>query len=187
MEIKKYSIAVDKNKNHSRIGCTVCKNKITNDNLVLNSSSYKHWQESKHFKNSITKTKYEGCDKNKMTPVIKPKVNECYCNYMDQIKKELFPKIICSKRFKLPSLIDIDDDWLNEIIEFRRENWFDCHADSFVDAISIQNVNHFFECDKLETENTFNMNMESPTTHVKNVVDKKKPPKINLLVKRKTY
>jgi len=170
MEIKEYSIAVDKNKKNNRIGCSVCKNKNTNDTLVLNSSSYKHWQESKHFKNSTTKTKYKGCDKNKITPVIKPKVNECYCNHMDQIKKEPLPKIICSKRFKLPSFIDIDEDWLNEIIEFRRENWFDCHADSFVDSILL---NHR-ECDKLETENTFNMNMESPTTHVKNVVDNKK-------------
>lgn len=37
-------------------------------------------------------------------------------------------------------------------------------------------LNHS-ECDILETENTFNMNTESPTIHVKNVVDNKKTTK----------
>lgn len=122
-------------KNKSRIGCSVCKKKVPSDTLVRH--------DSKRLKNSTTKMKYKGCDQNKMTPVIKPKVNECYCNYMEQIKNESFPKILCSKHLKLPSLIDVDEDWLNEIIDFRRENWFDCHSDSFVGSFYIQNDNPF--------------------------------------------
>lgn len=142
MEVKKYSLAVGKNKNNSRIGCTVCKKKNTDDILDLNFSN-KQWHESKHLNNSTTKFKYKGCDQNKITPVIKSKINECYCTHMEQIKEESFPKIICSKRFKLPNLINIDEDWLKEIIDFRRENWFDCHSDSFVDTVCIKNDNPF--------------------------------------------
>lgn len=139
MGINKYSIAIGENTKKSRLGCSVClKNNI--DTLILNSSSNKLRNGKKLIKNNITNTKYKEYEKNKMIPVIKSKMTECYCNHMEEIKKESLPKLICSKRFKTPNLISIDEDWLNEIKDFRRDNWFDCHSNSVIDLVSAQNI-----------------------------------------------
>lgn len=139
MRGNKYSIAVGDNTKKSRLGCSVCLKNNT-DTLIINSSSNKPWHGKKYLKNNIINTKYKECEKNKTIPVIKSKINECYCDHMEEIKKEVSPRLICSKRFITPNLIHIDEDWLNEIKDFRRDNWFDCHSDSVIDLIGTQNV-----------------------------------------------
>ncbi|XP_015374514.1 PREDICTED: uncharacterized protein LOC107169314 isoform X2 [Diuraphis noxia] len=140
MRIKGYSTAPDLNTKKSRLGCSVCKKKIINDTPIENCSS-KPWIDKKHIKNSVP-VKTKNCEYIKLAPtdMLSPKIRECYCNYMEQKKIESFPKLICSKRFKTPHLTDINEKWLHEIIEFRRLNWFDCHADSLIDEICDQNI-----------------------------------------------
>lgn len=139
----KYSSALNQRIEKSRLGCTVCVKKNANDTLVnhiehVEMSSNKPWLDRNHLKNKFTSTKNE-----KSTTPYKPSVNECYCNHMEQLKNEPFPRLICSKLFKTPNLINVDKNWLHEIIEFRRENWFDCHSDSFIDTMHVQNNKAF--------------------------------------------
>lgn len=138
MDGNKYSSAVYQSTKNIRFGCTVCPKKNKNDTLI-NSSSNKLWRDRNHLKNNVTNTINE---KSKTSCTIRrPTVNECYCNSMERLKTESFPKLICSKHYKTPNLMDVNQDWLQEIIKFRHENWFDCHSDSFIDAMSVQNNN----------------------------------------------
>lgn len=141
IDMKQYCALVDKNAK-SRLGCSVCSKKTSNDNSNVKSSFYKTNVENKVLEKNVTYKKHKEINgKSKRTPdfIDKPKINECYCNHMEPIKKEPFPKLICSKRFKTLDLVDIDEDWLHEIKEFRRENWFDCHADSLININSVKN------------------------------------------------
>lgn len=133
MQNKEYSTAVGRSTKTNRLGCSVCPKKIDNENV--NSKSNNIWFERK-------RVKHNECEKSKITTAFpsRAKVNECYCDQMEQIKT-LSPKLICSKYLKMPNLTHVDKDWLNEIMEFRRENWFDCHSDLFNDNISIKNIN----------------------------------------------
>ncbi|XP_060869479.1 uncharacterized protein LOC132944250 isoform X2 [Metopolophium dirhodum] len=141
MGVIEYSTASDLNIKKSRLGCSVCKKKINNDKPIEHFSS-KPWIDQKHLKNKVSDKKIRKCEYIKFSPCVtlSPKISECYCNRMEQTKNESFPKLICSKRFKTPHLTDVDEKWLNEIIEFRRQNWFDCHADSSIDGICVQNI-----------------------------------------------
>lgn len=113
-----------------RIGCSVCSDK--NTTLIDDNSSNKLKLKTKNLGNNVTTNlKYNKCNKGEVISTLKPQVNECYCNNMEHIKKESSSKLICSKRFNTPN-IDIDEDWLNEMLEFRRENWFDCHSNSTI-------------------------------------------------------
>lgn len=110
-----------------RLGCSVCYEK--NTTLIDNNLSNNLKLKKKKLVNNVTNNlKYNKCKKGEVISTLKPQVNECYCNHMEHINKESSPKLICSKRFNTPN-IDIDEDWLKEISEFRRENWFDCHSD----------------------------------------------------------
>jgi len=140
MAVKEYFTTINKRTNVSRLGCSVCPLKNINDTLKVNSLSNQLM-----FKKKLTSynKNHTNCDKSEITPTItRSKHNECYCNHMEHIKKKSYPKIVCSKRFKKPNLIDMDEDWLKEMMEFRRENWFDCHSDSFIDTTCIQHINH---------------------------------------------
>lgn len=137
----KYSNAVNQSTKNYRLGCTVCLKKNTNNSLINTSSSNKPWRDRNHLKNNVTNTKNE--KSNTSCIIHRPSTNGCYCNHMEYLKNESFPRLICSKHFKTPDLIDVDHDWLHKIIEFRRENWFDCHSDSFIDALCVQNNNPF--------------------------------------------
>lgn len=141
MRIKGYSTASDLNTNESRLGCSVCKKKINYDNPIENFSS-KPRIDKKHIKNNVSEKKSKNCEYIKLAPtvILSPKINECYCNHMKQTKNESYPKLICSKRFKTPHLTDVNEKWLIEMIEFRRLNWFDCHADSLIDGICDPNI-----------------------------------------------
>lgn len=141
MGVKGYSVVSDLNTKKSRLGCFVCKTKINNYTSTEHFSS-KPWIEKKHLKNKVTDKKCRKCEYIKLSPSVtsSPKISECYCNHMEETKNESFPKLICSKRFKSPHLTDVDEKWLNEIIEFRRQNWFDCHADLSIDGICVQNI-----------------------------------------------
>lgn len=110
----------------SRLGCSVCLKKKYIDKLA---------RKQKHNYNNNMQLRT-----NEKTPSVipRPTFNECYCNYMQQMEKESFSKIVCSKSFKTPNLIDMDENWFNEIKEFRRDNWFDCHSDVFVDSKSVK-------------------------------------------------
>lgn len=127
----------------SRLGCTLCPKKNTDVKLVDNYSSNKPWLSIKCMKSNIINGKYKKNEKIEIKPTLisKPIIKECYCNHMEKIKKEIFPRLICSKHFKTANLIDIDKDWLHEIVEFRRENWFDCHSNLFSDTNCVQNIN----------------------------------------------
>jgi hypothetical protein len=136
----KYSSAVNQSIEKSRLGCSVCLKKNTNDTLInhIDISPNKPWRDRNHLKNNVSITKNEKC-----ITLCKPTINECYCNHMEQLKNEPFPRLICSKLLKTPNLINVDKKWLHEIIEFRRENWFDCHSDSFIDPMFVQNNKPF--------------------------------------------
>lgn len=141
MAVEEYSNVTGLKKVKSRYGCSVCPKKVTNGTLIVNSSSINLLLNKKNVNHNDTNSKYLDNDKSKIKAIIsEPKVNDCYCNHMEEIKKKLFPKVLCSKRFKIP-VLDIDEDWLNEISKFRRENWFDCHSDTFTDAICLKNIN----------------------------------------------
>uniref|UniRef100_A0A2S2P872 Uncharacterized protein n=2 Tax=Schizaphis graminum TaxID=13262 RepID=A0A2S2P872_SCHGA len=135
------TIPLDKNIIKSRLGCSVCKKKVNNDTSIKNLSS-KPWIDKRNLKINVVDKKCINCEYSKLTPTVtlNTKINECYCNHMEETKNETFPKLICSKRFKTPHLTDINEKWLNEIIEFRRQNWFDCHADLLNDGICVQNI-----------------------------------------------
>lgn len=142
MGINEYSVSINKNLKN-RLGCSVCSKTNSNNSLEVNSSTNKLKFENKQ-KNSF---KSVNCNKCKKTSVLlKPKVNECYCHYMEHIKKPCFPKLICSKQFQTPNLLTVDKNWLDEIKKFRQENWFDCHSDSFIDATFLQNINSLRKC-----------------------------------------
>lgn len=147
MGVKEYSNNVCKNTKESRLGCSVCPKKNIDVKLVDNDSSNKPWFNRKCLKNDVINTKFKHFEKSEitLTPIQKPLVKECYCYNMEKIKKGIFPRLICSKHFKTPNLIGIDKDWLHEIVDFRRENWFDCHSDLFFDANCIQNINPLCE------------------------------------------
>lgn len=147
MEVKEYSNNVCKNTKKSRIGCSVCQKKNFDVKLVDNYSSNKPWLNRKCLISNITNTKFKNVEKSEISPnlALKPLIKECYCNNMEKIKIEIFPRLICSKSFKTPNLIDVDKDWLHDIVEFRRENWFDCHTNLFFDANSLQNINPLCE------------------------------------------
>lgn len=134
MENKKYS-AVGRSAKNNRLGCSVCPKKIDSENIILNSSSNNLYFERRCLKHNEH-------EKSKLTSAFlsRAKVNECYCDQMEQIKTSI-PKLICSKYLKIPNLNHVNEDWLNEIIEFRHENWFDCHSDMFIDTTSIRNIN----------------------------------------------
>lgn len=142
MEMEQNYILNKKN-TRSRIGCTVCKKKNTNSTSNVSFLSHKKLAEKKKMKDDMSKN-YNGItsDKNviKTEIELKPKKNECYCNYMELMKRESYPKLVCSQRFKTPNLVGIDKDWLNEIKKFRHENWFDCHADSLTHEIYLKNI-----------------------------------------------
>jgi len=140
MRIKGYSTASDLHTKKSRLGCSICKTKIINDTQNQNCSS-KPWIDKKHIKTNVSENT-KNCEYIKLAPtsILSPKVRECYCNHMEQKKNESFSKLICSKRIKTPHLTDVNEKWLNEMIEFRRLNWFDCHADSLFDGICDQNI-----------------------------------------------
>lgn len=114
---------------HRRLGCSVCSKR--NTTLINNSSKNLRLEKKYLEKNVTTNLKYNKCEKSNIISTLKLKDNECYCHHMENIKKEALPKLICSKRIKTP-YIDIDKDWLNDILEFRRENWFDCHSDTTI-------------------------------------------------------
>jgi len=147
MGVKEYSIYLDQNTKKKRLGCSVCKKKINNDNSIENVSS-KPWIEKRYLKNNVLDKKLKNCELSNLSPTKIPrhKIKECYCNHMEQVQIESFPRLICSKRFKTPHLTDIDEKWFNEIIEFRRQNWFDCHAESFIDSTYVQNINPLSKC-----------------------------------------
>lgn len=158
MADKEYSNVIGEDKVKSRYGCSVCPKKVTNGVLIVNSSSNSNKQLLNKKKNGIndTNSKYKDNGKSKIITGIKSrsKVDECYCNHMEEIKKKYFPKVLCSKRFKIP-ILDVNEDWLNEITEFRRENWFDCHSDSFTDAICLNNINPSSEHIYILTKNNY--------------------------------
>jgi len=141
MRIKGYSTASDLNTKKSRLGCSVCKKKLNDDTQIKNFSP-KPGIDTKHINNNVSEKKSKNCEYIKLAPTVKlsPKISECYCNHMKQTKDESFPKLICSKRFKTPHLTGVNEKWLVEMIEFRRQNWFDCHADSLIDGIYDQNI-----------------------------------------------
>lgn len=122
MEVKVYS--------GHRLGCSVCPKKATTKYKLIddNSSTNKLRHQRKDLKKSVT-TKYNKSEKSEIVPTVRPKVNQCYCYNMEHIKREPPPKLLCSKRFENP-ITDNDETWLNEILEFRRENWFDCHSNT---------------------------------------------------------
>ncbi|KAE9531681.1 hypothetical protein AGLY_010887 [Aphis glycines] len=197
MGIQRFSIPMDKNRIKSRLGCSVCKKKINNDTSIKNSSS-KPWIDKRNLENNVFDKKCINCNYNELTPTIKlkTKINECYCNHMEQLKNESFPKLICSKRFKTPHLTDVNETWLNEIIEFRRQNWFDCHADSFIDGFCVQNIIPLNSFNKCKLNNCYHQNNslsitstdgnelrnENPIIHMKNTTSVKK----HLNVQKKT-
>lgn len=143
MGVKEYCNNECKNTKESRVGCSVCPKKDIDVKLVDNYSPNKPWLNRTFLKSNIINTKFKNFEKREVLPtlILKPNIKECYCNNMEKIKKEICPRLICSKNFKSPNLIDIDKDWLHEIVEFRRENWFDCHSNLFFDANSLQNIN----------------------------------------------
>lgn len=197
MGVQGYSIASDLNTRKSRLGCSVCKKKINNDTQIEHFSS-KPWIDKKQIKNNVSEKKLKNCEYIKLAPtvVLSPKISECYCNHMKQTKTESFPKLICSKRFTTPQLTDVDEKWLNEIIEFRRQNWFDCHADSFIDGISLQNViplnifnEHKLNCNhqnnsiSLTSTDGNELKTENPFVYLENTTAVEK----HLNVQKKTY
>lgn len=155
MGVNEYSNNVCKNTKERRIGCSVCPKKNINVKLADNSSSNKPCLNRKCLKSNVTSTKHKEFEKSKITPtvILKPIIKECYCNHMEKIKKETFPRLICSKYFKIPNLID--KDWLHEIVEFRRENWFDCHSNSSIDANCVKNINPLCEYNMRFLSDTF--------------------------------
>lgn len=141
MRLNNYSIGLDKNTRSSRLGCSVCKKKVNNDTSIEHLSS-KPWIDKRNLKN-VSNEKLKNCEYNKLTPsiILRPSGNECYCNHMEQTRNVSFPRLICSKQFKTPHQTDVDKKWLHEIIEFRRQNWFDCHTESFINGNCVQNIN----------------------------------------------
>lgn len=137
MGVEEYSVSTNKNIK-SRLGCSVCLKSNSNNSFRVNSSDNKLKFEKKQ-KNNLISVNYNKCKKTSSV-LLKPRVNECYCHYMEHIKKPYFPKLICSKQFQAPNILNVDKDWLDEINKFRRENWFDCHSDSFIDAALLQNM-----------------------------------------------
>lgn len=138
MAVNENSDAVNKN-TKSRFGCSVCQKKNLKDSLFLNSWTNKLKLETKEKAND-SNTEYEKCKQ----LLIQSK--ECYCNHMKQIQNKAIPRLICSKSYKTPNHIAVDNDWLNEMKEFRRENWFDCHSDSFFDTDFMTNINSLSKC-----------------------------------------
>lgn len=138
MAVNENYIAVNKN-TKSRFGCSVCQKKNLEEPFFLNPCTNKLKLETKKKAND-SNTEYKKC---KQVPI---QSKECYCNHMEQIQNKAIPRLICSKRHKTPNHIAIDNDWLNEMKEFRRENWFDCHSDSFVDTDFMKNINSLCKC-----------------------------------------
>lgn len=117
MDIEEYSTS----KMKCRLGCSVCLTRNTSDHLVINSSINKLC-----LGNNENKKQQNKCDKCKIIPMNID--HECYCNRIKHVKKESIPKLICSKHYSNLNHNDKEKNWFNEIIEFRRENWFDCHS-----------------------------------------------------------
>lgn len=125
------TIAVNKN-SKSRLGCSVCQKTNFKDVFLVNSFN----KLKLGTKQKAIAMKFKKCESITSIPS-----KECYCSRMEQIQDKVIPRLICSKRYKTPSNIAIDYDWLNEMKEFRRENWFDCHSDSFVDTEFVKSIN----------------------------------------------
>lgn len=124
MGFKENTISIGENKYKNRLGCSICLRKSTCDNLIINPSISKLHLANNYLESNEKKNK-------------KKKHNECYCKHMEQIKEKSIPKLLCSKRYSNINRNGKEEDWFNDVITFRRENWFDCHSNNVIDSTCI--------------------------------------------------
>ncbi|XP_050546613.1 uncharacterized protein LOC126908511 isoform X5 [Daktulosphaira vitifoliae] len=123
------------------LGCSVC-SKYTQSSYNRNpDSTFLHTSQNK-FSNIIFDEKETKLKKIKNNLNQNSKFNsQCYCIYMPINKTKTQSKHICSKICEVSKISTTDDSWLNQIINFRRDNWFECHANFFFNDIDLNRVN----------------------------------------------
>lgn len=121
-----------------RLGCSVC-SKYTKSSTYRNHFSTSN---SKKISESTFDEKGIKFQKIKRNPQKNTKIkSQCYCTSMVINKTETQFKHICSKMCEHLKVSSTDDSWLNEMINFRRDNWFECHANPFFNDINLCKIN----------------------------------------------